>query len=98
MIFTPLLSPSRWRNARAKYMAEARACRATLTDPQGLWRYSPDDARVAKAVEFWLHRARNAHAFAMGRKPIGNFVIVNRGEFYQGPLYATEEVQNEHQH
>lgn len=92
MVFHLLADPEHWRKARASYMQGARGCKATLTNPNGYWRYDPQDPRVKKAVDFWLHRARNAHAFALGRKPvIPNFVCIDGGFVYQGPLYATSK-------
>ena len=84
-----LFSKSRWAANRAEYLDAARRSRETLTDPSGFWRYASDDQRVKDAVAFWIHRARNAHAFALGRKPvIENAIIGVYGATRQGAIYA----------
>ncbi|HZZ77463.1 MAG TPA: hypothetical protein VFE62_03030 [Gemmataceae bacterium] len=84
-----LTDPERWRKARGAYMQEARRCKATLTDMRSHWRYAPDDIRVKEAVAKWVTRARNAHAFALGRKPvIEHFLIIDGNRSCMGPLYA----------
>jgi hypothetical protein len=48
-----------------------------------------DDPSVKDAVGVWVEKARNAHAFALGRKPlISNFVFVDHGVATAGELYA----------
>lgn len=80
-----LFSADHWRKKRADYMQGARGCRDALLK-QG---YARDDERVKKALEFWVYRARNAHAFALGRKPVipNMAVITNEGAFSL-PMYA----------
>lgn len=78
-----------WRKARKGYVDAARQCKATLTDKDGCWSYDTSDERVKLAMDFWLHRARNAHAFALGRKPvIKNFYYADNNGSYSGELYA----------
>lgn len=87
-----ICDPEYWRNARKGYMDAARSCCAVLTDPNGYWKYKRDDTRVKKALAAWVHRARNAHAFALGRKPvIPNFISINGGQVKQGALYTTPQ-------
>jgi hypothetical protein len=86
-----LTDAAHWRSKRAEYLQGARNCKETLTNPNGHWRYPPNDPRVNAAVAKWVIRARNAHAFALGRKPvIPNFLYMGPEGSYQGPLYARE--------
>ncbi len=82
-------SKATWFKARDEDMKSARSCRAVLTSPNASWGYAPDDERVKAAVAYWVRRARNAHAFALGRKPVITEFIAADGEVaVTGPLYA----------
>ncbi len=84
-----LFSKSHWFNARKEYMTAARQCRETLTNPEGFWRYSPDDERVKAALATWVNRARNAHSIALGRRPvIANALVINQSDVRTGSLHA----------
>lgn len=81
-------SADNWRRKRAHGLIAARECREALTNPTGIWRYSPDDPRVKEAVGKWVARAKNHHLIAMGRKPLnGTFVVMSRtgGDVAQNP-------------
>jgi len=84
-----LFSKDKWRMNRAENIEAGRACRATLTDPEGHWRYASDDARVAMAVSVWIDRARRCHAIVMGREPVIRKVVIDHyGTVAQGPVFA----------
>lgn len=84
-----LTSAPEWRKKRREYFIAARACRDALTNPEGYWRYDIQDERVKDAVGKWVARARKAHDFSLGRKPvIENFVMMNSQSVYQGNLYV----------
>lgn len=85
----PLTDPKRWRKKRADYMDGARGCKATLTNPSGFWRLEANDAEVIKAVGYWVDKARDAHAFALGRKAvIDDFIVIGNGYGVRGPLFV----------
>lgn len=65
-----------WRKARTEYMDAARACRDALTRADGYWCYERTDPRVKIALGAWVQRARNAHAIALGRRPVMPNVII----------------------
>lgn len=72
-------SADNWRQKRAHSLIVARGTRETLTNPTGIWRYSPDDPRVKAAVGKWVERARRHHLIALGRKPLnGTFVVIGQ--------------------
>lgn len=84
-----IFEPAYWAKARWDYMDAARACLEALTRQDGYWKYSRNDPRVKKALGAWVHRARNAHAFALGRKPvIPSFIHIDGGRVTQGALYT----------
>jgi hypothetical protein len=84
-----LFTTSHWIKARTEYLTAARACRDTLTNPEGYWKYSAEDDRVKAAVQKWVQRAREAHAIALGRRPvIEKAIVINQGEAVTGSLYA----------
>ena len=84
-LLASLTDAAHWRKVRASYLQAARRCKAELV------RQGVSDDRVHAALGYWLTRARNAHAFAMGRKPVSDrFLIINQGSAEIGPLYAKE--------
>ena len=82
-----LTDRGKWIRKRDEAIQMARDTRATLTRPDGHWRYPDDDPRVAKAVQFWVDRARRAHAIALGRQPIIRNIVINN---QQSQLFARE--------
>ena len=80
-----------WGEKRWEYLDAARECRAALTRSDGLYGYDASDERVKAAMRFWIHRARDAHAFALGRKPVvSGAVVIASGRASIGDLYARE--------
>lgn len=91
-----LLNSDRWKKKRTEYMIAARACRDALTNPEGYWKLEPTDPRVKEAMSFWVHRARNSHAFALGRKPvIPNVIVISDARVYSGAAYVTDSTPQE---
>lgn len=89
MILATLTDSKSWAKKRQENLDMARRCKEVLTDPNSYWRYTPDDERVKLAVNSWVERARKAHEFSLGRKPvIENFVYIGNGINYNGALYA----------
>lgn len=74
-----------WRHQRRSYLQAARECRRTLIDQRG---YAPADARLRHAAQFWVNRARRAHAIAMGREAITDFLFISEGGSSRGKIYA----------
>ncbi len=86
---TQLFSKAHYRKSRKSNMIAARQNRDALTNPEGFWKYAPDDERVKAATAKWVARARHAHAVAMGREPvIRNAVAFFYGDMSTGPVYA----------
>ena len=84
-----LFDPETWKTQRREAMEAARGCRAVLTDPEGSWRYAPDDERVRKGVGVWVAKARRAHAIALGRKPVlPQFAYVDETGYRVGPVHV----------
>ena len=81
-------NPNHWRRLRAEYMNAARACRDTLTNEEGYWRYSELDPRVKSAVGIWVGKARSFHNILMGRRAIiQNAVFISSHGISKEPLY-----------
>lgn len=81
-----------WFEARDSYMKAARNCRDTLIEARG---HKPGDDRVKAAVGSWVKRARNAHAFALGRSPvIKKAVIIDSHGVSEGSIWARPVATN----
>lgn len=84
-----LFSKEYWQKKRAEYLQCARECKEILTDQGGHWSYQISDERLKDAMQPWVDRAKNAHAFALGRKPvICNFYYQDEKISYKGNIYA----------
>lgn len=81
-----ILNPYYWQVQRTLYMQAARSCKKALTEKRRYElemvsyifgpEYPPNAPQVRDAVKSWVDKARNAHAFAMGRKPIIESILI----------------------
>jgi hypothetical protein len=78
---TRLFNKAFWIKARKSNMIAARECKAALTNPEGFWKYAPDDARVNKAVAIWVQKAWQSHEIVVNRRPVC-FASTHAGEGY----------------
>jgi hypothetical protein len=79
-----------WARKRWEYLDAARECRRVLTSQGGLHGYEAGDHRVAQAVGKWVEKARDAHAFALGRKPVTRAFVLSAGAASVADVYAQE--------
>jgi hypothetical protein len=84
-----MTDPVRIRAKRDSYMEAARACKATLTDPNSYWTLSADDERVKHAVGAWVAKARAFNRQLIGVAPvIPNFHYITPMQSISGDLYV----------